>query len=215
MKFALIVILAFGTMHFNLNAQQQHTPVFLHEPANWEYEQFPLPPSFAPAITYEGIEELRFAPGMFKKDSANYYTYIFMAVIEGSPVITEKEVQHYLVNYYRGLSATVANDRKLNIDTSKITALAVRPHPVKSVVQDFDAAVTTFGVFDDGAVVTLNMEITAIPDSKRKKTFLIFLASPKARNEPIWKELYDIRNGAMKRIAVSGAFGSDRKWKAK
>ena len=37
------------------------------QPANWEFERFSLPPGFAPGITYKGAEELRFAPGMFKK----------------------------------------------------------------------------------------------------------------------------------------------------
>jgi hypothetical protein len=39
--------------------------------------------------------------------------------------------------------------------------------------------VNLFGVFDDDAPVTLNMEITSITHNLAKKTYLLFLASPR------------------------------------
>jgi hypothetical protein len=51
-----------------------------------------------------------------------------------------------------------------------------------------------FGVFADGAPVTLNAEIKVLNDLKSKKTYLLFITSPKERTESIWQQLYAIQN---------------------
>src|SRR5688500_2734436 len=44
-------------------------------PAGWRTETIPFPLGFAPTLPYTGIEELRFAPGMFKAGSDDFWTY--------------------------------------------------------------------------------------------------------------------------------------------
>jgi hypothetical protein len=39
----------------------------LKEPAAWEFERFAIPPVFAPAFPYHGVEELRFCRACLKK----------------------------------------------------------------------------------------------------------------------------------------------------
>ena len=63
LSFTILVAFSIGVK------AQENKPEILMEPSTWEFEKFPLPPSFATAITYKGFEELRFAPGMFKKDA--------------------------------------------------------------------------------------------------------------------------------------------------
>src|SRR4030095_2532811 len=99
---------------------QEHKPELLLQPANWEFERFPLPPAFAPAITYKGVEELRFAPGMFVKDSSLYFTYVFVVQLYEVVTISQAEIRDYLLNYYRGLCRVTAKDRKLVIDTTQV-----------------------------------------------------------------------------------------------
>jgi hypothetical protein len=183
----------------SLIANSQHAkPEILLEPANWEFERFELPPSFAPQITYKGFEELRFAPGMFNKDSANYFSYAFVAQIDKITPILQKDIQNYLVWYYKGLCSVTAKDRKLPIDSTKITADVKKKAAGASNETVYEATVNVFGVFADGAPVKLNMEITVVNNTAAKKTFLVFLASPKDKKDPIWKELYDIGKNGIK-----------------
>src|SRR5215213_4932562 len=47
-------------------------------PPGWGTEIVSLPPAFAPAITYKGVEDIRFAPGWAKAGSNEYWTYAFL-----------------------------------------------------------------------------------------------------------------------------------------
>ena len=68
---------------------QEHTPELLKDPSGWAFERFDLPPSFAPTIPYRGVEELRFAPGMFNKDTASYFAYAFIAQLDNVTAISQ------------------------------------------------------------------------------------------------------------------------------
>jgi hypothetical protein len=174
---------------------QENKPEILLGPANWEFERFPLPPAFAPQITYKGFEELRFAPGMFNKDSANYFTYAFVAQIDTLTKISENDVKNYLVYYFKGLCSSTAKDRKLTIDSTQISATV---NKIKKTGSEnwtrYDGTVNLFGVFADGAPVKLNMDISVANNQAGKKTYIFFLASPRVRNDAVWKQLYKIRD---------------------
>ncbi|HWI90431.1 MAG TPA: hypothetical protein VNT20_04110 [Flavisolibacter sp.] len=176
---------------------QENQPQLLKGPKGWAFERFSLPPSFAPAITYKGFEELRFAPGMFQKEAHDYFTYAFVAQIDTAITIPQEGVSDYLLNYYKGLCAVTAKDRKLVIDTSQVRVTIIRQRPSTAVQNNYSASVHLFGVFADGAPVILNMEITAIKNAARNKTYLFFIASPLAKNDVSWKELYKIRGQSL------------------
>ena len=178
---------------------QENKPEILMEPSAWEFEKFPLPPSFATAITYKGFEELRFAPGMFKKDAHDYFTYVFVAQIDSSVIISQDDVKNYLVNYYKGLCAVTAKDRKLVIDTSKINAAVYRRKKSTTNYTTYDAVINLFGVFADGAPVTLNMEVSLIKNAPAKKSWLFFIASPLNKKDETWNQLYGIRSRSLSR----------------
>src|SRR5258706_9392151 len=106
----------------SLAAQDQHAkPQLLKEPADWSFERFELPPSFAPGFPYKGAEELRFSRGMFNKDSATYFTYAFVAELDNITSISQNNISDYLLNYFKGVCSVTAKDRKLVIDTTKIS----------------------------------------------------------------------------------------------
>ncbi len=191
MKNILIFIF---TISLSLAAHaQQATPQLLKEPATWQSERFALPPAFAPGISYYGAEELRFSPGMFKKDSADYFTYAFVAELDNTKSISQENIRNYLIRYFKGLCSSTANDRKLIIDTSKIKVSIEKKKgtPVNEIV--YNALLNIFGVFTDGAPVKLNMEVKVLMNSAANKTYLIFIASPQAKTTVIWKELYKIQ----------------------
>ena len=47
----------------------------------WKGERIELPPTFAPKMKMEGIEEIRFAPGMFKPGEEDFFSYVFVFAI--------------------------------------------------------------------------------------------------------------------------------------
>lgn len=178
----------------SIAAEGQHAePQLLKGPVNWEFERFSLPPSFAPDIHYEGGEELRFAPGFSKKDSATYFTYAFVAQLDNITAISQNEISDYLLIYYKGLCGIVAKDRKLEIDTNKISASVERKTSTTANETIYNASVNIFGVFADGAPVKLNMEIKVLINGAAKKTYLVFITSPRDKNDQVWKKLYEIQ----------------------
>src|SRR6476661_3634018 len=126
---------------------QETKPQLLKEPATWTFERFVLPPAFAPELPYQGAEELRFAPGMFNKDSIYYFTYAFVAQLDNVTAISQAGIRDYLLKYYKGLCSGTAKDRKLVIDTARITANVEKKKgtPVNETI--YVASLDIFGVF--------------------------------------------------------------------
>ena len=165
----------------------------LKEPANWAFERFELPPSFAPGIPYKGVEELRFSPGMFNKDTITYFTYAFVTELDNVTSISQGDINDYLLKYFKGLCNSVAKDRKLVIDTTQVTAVVEKRKDIPASETIYNASVNLFGVFADGAPVKLNMEVKALMNPAAKKTYLIFIASPREKTDAVWNKLYEIQ----------------------
>ena len=178
----------------SLTVQAQETkPQLLTEPGNWTFERFALPPEFAPGIPYKGAEELRFSPGMFNKDSATYCTYAFVAQLDSVTAISQTDIREYLLKYYKGLCSATARDRKLVIDSAQITATVERKRGAPADQTIYNSSLNIFGVFADGAPVKLNMEVKVLMNATAKKTYLVFIASPREKTDAVWKKLYEIQ----------------------
>jgi len=185
MKHALLILCIIGA----LGANAQAKPFMLTGPADWELEQFPLPPGFAPAIPYKGLEELRFAPGMFKKDAPDYFTYAFVARLDNAKSVQQADIRNYLLMYFKGLCSKTAADRKLPpVDTSAIKATIGKRDGL------YDITLSAFGVFADGAPVTLNMEAKVMTDGQ--KVYLLFIVSPQPKSNAVWQQLKKIQADA-------------------
>ena len=172
---------------------QKATAYLLKEPAGWEFERFDLPPVFAPGFPFKGIEELRFSPGMFKKDSVDYFTYAFVAQLDNTVAVSQDDIQNYLLLYYKGLCSSTAKDRKLTVDITKITVSIARNKTVAANEMIYHGQAGVFGVFADGAPVQLNTQIKVFNNAEAKKTYLLFLVSPQKRDHVLWKKLYGIQ----------------------
>jgi hypothetical protein len=186
-KICLLSLFSLGCL-FALNAQRK--PAILTEPATWELEQFGLPPTFAPAIKYKGLEELRFSPNMFKKDSIGYFTYVFVQRLDSTKSISPEDIKDFLLNYFKGLCSKTAADRKLNpIDTSAIR-LSIERKQTENNATYYNIESHVFGVFADGAPVTLHMELKVMKDVPRERVYLLFIVSPQPKTAPMWQDLY-------------------------
>ncbi len=172
---------------------QKQTPQLLHQPDNWQFERFALPPQFAPNIHYKGAEELRFSPGMFVKDSATYFTYAFVAELDNTLSVLQDDIKQYLLDYFKGLCSSTAKQRKLSIDTSQIS-VAINKEKNAEADIIFNVKLHIFGVFTDGAPVNLNMLIKVLTDKQTSKTYIVFIASPLDTTNGVRKQLHSIQN---------------------
>src|SRR5215475_1671624 len=92
-KIAFVLSLTFFVL---CAAQAQPKPTMLLTPANWQFEQFSLPPQFAPAVKYHGMEELRFSPGWDKKVANDYFTVVWSFRFDDTKVVSQQEIGNYL-----------------------------------------------------------------------------------------------------------------------
>jgi hypothetical protein len=83
----------------------------LPKPAGWGSETFPLPPAFAPEISYNGIEDIRFSPGWAKSGSDQYWSYAFLWLVEGKHSLTVEKLSNYLAAYYKGIYTVNLKDK--------------------------------------------------------------------------------------------------------
>ncbi|HVX25660.1 MAG TPA: hypothetical protein VHB70_04930 [Parafilimonas sp.] len=83
--------------------------------------------------------------------------------------------------------------RSLSVDTSKIT-VDIKNQKSKEGNLFYNTTLHIFGVFADGAPVTLNMEIKVMNDKTASKVYLVFIASPLDKSNKIWTELHSIQN---------------------
>ena len=105
----IAIILSFLGLSFFTHAQDISIQSTLD---SWKYERLTLPLDFAPNISYQGYEELRFAPGMFNPNASDYFSYIFLFKLENSHLLKKSELKGLLENYYKGLFTAISKDKK-------------------------------------------------------------------------------------------------------
>lgn len=77
------------------------------------------------------MEELRFAPGMFKPETDTYFTYAFVWWLDGRPPIDEARVQDDLLKYFRGLYRAVSKK-----EPKQVGSFALKIEPDGSLDED-------------------------------------------------------------------------------
>jgi hypothetical protein len=92
-------------------------------PAGWRTETFAFPIEFAPALHHRGVEELRFAPGMFEPGSPGYWSYAFVWRLDDAAELTPEALAAELTAYYVGLEKAL--DDKHAIEHPEATRVAV------------------------------------------------------------------------------------------
>ena len=161
----------------------------LKGPADWRLERIPMPPGFAPSIRLRGMEEIRFAPGMFDPRSPTYFTCIISILADDEPVIDAKALQEFLEKYYQGLSVAVGKHKHLQPDLAQMKATIREGPPTPVATESYGADMVFFDSFSDGRKITLHIEATVNHLHGRKQTGLLLLVSPSAPESEAWKAL--------------------------
>ena len=184
-------------------AEAGGSAAILQEPTDWRLETMPLPPGFAPDVKITGSEEIRFAPGMFDPASSTYFTCVLAILANGAPELGAVEIGDFLECYYRGLSLGVGRRKGLSPDPAQMRAV-VNPAPSGPDAKNrFVAQVVFFDSFSDGRKITLNVEARVIPLPATKRTCLILLVSPSAKDTAVWPTLREIGEKAAKNLPVA------------
>ncbi len=188
LRIILAIVLFLPAVAIAQDDSAAELPFSMPVPDGWRTETIPFPLDFAPELEYEGLEELRFAPGMFVADSEDFWTYAFVWWIPDGTMIGPDSLASDLEAYFSGLGRVVAEDRGL--DTSEasydvILAAADTEYDYEGNAQIFDPFVT-------GKMISLNIRIKMIacPDQVRLAVF--FELSPQPYSHDVWATLAGI-----------------------
>jgi hypothetical protein len=131
-KYALLVLVACGTKPPPKHDPPPPPPAVKSEPwptpAGWKSETIPFPLDFAPSLAHRGVEELRFAPGMFDPAAPGYWSYAFVWRVEDAAALDAKQLGDELTAYFRGLLAAVDKDLAGRSDEIAVTATGSGRH---------------------------------------------------------------------------------------
>ncbi|NBR87508.1 MAG: hypothetical protein EBS84_18150 [Proteobacteria bacterium] len=171
---------------------------------SWKGERITLPPGFAPAMKLKGIEEIRFAPGMFQPQSDSFFSYAIVFSVAKDQALSPEVIQREILVYYQGLAESVSKSQGRTVDAGKFTFKLDRAKqatgapaqlPPTTPVTQYAGELDWVEPFATGKPQVLHFEIQAWSDSAAARNYLFVCTSPTARTETtgIWSELRTIR----------------------
>ncbi len=170
-------------------------PFAMPTPDGWRTETIPFPLAFAPELTYEGLEELRFSPGMFERGSDDFWTYAFVWWLPLETRLGAESLASDLEIYFRGLTRAVSEARKFETGELEFrTVLRETPATAKDFRWLVGEAVT-FDAFTTREQIELNVSIHIWPCEQQERQVAFFELSPQATSHPVWRALGGIREG--------------------
>lgn len=187
--FAIIATVIFLPFLSHGQNNEEASPYTLTVLPGWRVERIPFPIDFAPQLKYEGVEELRFAPGWDDVNSEEHWSYSFLWWLKGKPEIDAKILQSNLTDYYSGLVAR--NITKRNIPADKVVPTTAKIKKVKTASNDLETYEGTVSMLDyhTQKPMVLNCKIHVKDSKTPNNTAIYFELSPTPFSHSIWKKL--------------------------
>ena len=171
---------------------------------DWKGERIELPPTFAPEMKLKGIEEIRFAPGMFDATSGSFFTYVFVFSVSKDQELSPAVIQKETLAYYRGLAGSILKNKGRAAEAEKFTFKLEQAKeatgtpeqvPASTKVTQYTGELDWVEPFVTAKPQVLHFEIQAWTDPATSRNYLFVCTSPKVRGETdaLWKELRKIR----------------------
>lgn len=175
-------------------AQLDSIQYLMPTPKGYTTERFPLPPSFAPAIPFDGMEELRFAKEWANPQSEAHWTYAFVWWTRGQPLLTPDSLEKYLMSYYNGLIRVNSADR--NIDINKIIPTTAKVLSVARDVRDINTYQAELRIFNYmvGEPIRLHSRIHIRYCPTAGHTAILVQISKHEFTQQVWEDLNMIGN---------------------
>jgi polyisoprenoid-binding protein YceI len=162
-------------------------------PTGWKTETIPFPLTFAPELAYRGVEELRFAPGMFKQGAEDFWTYSFVWWLEGEQHFDAATLNADLKRYFEGLSRAV--EKREDFDAAQAVA-AVQLAPVReagAAQERFQGSVDAYEPFTTHQRIALQVDAQVLRCKEAGRTVALFQLSPQPRGHAVWGQLERLR----------------------
>jgi hypothetical protein len=162
-------------------------PYSLPIPKDWTIERFLIPISFAPQISYKGVEDIRFTPGWGKAKSDEYWSYAFLWYLEGEIKIDPEIIDSNLKAYYTGLIAS--NGRAIPVE--KLIPVVTSFKEAQADNGDLKTYIGTIQMLDymEQKPMILNCKAHLISCPGENKTFVFYELSPQPLSHSIWQSL--------------------------
>ena len=193
---ALLLLLA--SIAF-MNGQQASEPEFVFETGEpaWVGERIELPPGFAPNLGWKGVEEIRFAPGMFQAEAKDFFSYILVFLLEPKADTSQAALKRELLTYYKGLSEAVMKGKGKAVDTTAFSITltktdALKSAPVKAKnITAYTAVLKWLEPFATEENQSLQLEIHCW--EHLGQPVVLSCVSPLDRDQAVWTQLRKIR----------------------
>jgi len=195
-----ILLVAVALVVSGVATAQESLKVDIETPKGWRTETLSLPTSFAKDMKLTGFEEVRFAPGMFRPDAEDFFTYCFVFCLPNQTPPNQKVLTEELLKYYRGLAVAVTKRSGIDVKPASFT---LKITPVKDSKTKSRAVMTWVEPFATRKSQTLILEIESIVDSSIKGCVLKIAVSPKPHDGDVWKPMRKLLKGA--KVVVTSA----------
>lgn len=180
-------------------ADEPKDVIRLDVPQNWSGERIVLPPGFARDMQVKGIEEIRFAPGMFQPGAKDFFSYVIVFRLDDQPKLTVESLNAELLTYYRGL-ATAVSGGQIKTDSFSVTVLPTQ-HTQDAIVDDYTIALKWIEPFKTKKQQTLRIEIRSWQVPQQQRTWVFMNVSPNQPDDPIWQTMRGVRDQFLKQHA--------------
>jgi len=111
---AIMIGLLFSHATFSAKEETIELASYQNIPQGWRPEVLPFPLSFSPEMDMQGAEELIFSPGMFKPETSDFFSYVFVWNIKQNN-INQVQMNTYLVQYFAGLYKSVSKQQEADV----------------------------------------------------------------------------------------------------
>ncbi len=173
----------------DFNGHKWQAPYDLPVPKGWTIERFLIPISFAPKISYKGVEDIRFAPGWANVKTDEYWTYAFLWYLDDSPKTDARIIAENLKAYYTGLIN--ANTDSTKAVTEKFAPVSTSFEKTKTSKADLETYTGTIEMVDymQRKPIMLNCIVHLKTCPENNKTILFYELSPKPFTHNNWVNL--------------------------
>ena len=154
--------------------------------STWGKEIIQVPFWFAPEINYKGYEDIRFAKGWEKINSAGFWTLVFAWNINLKNKPTAKFFEDNLKLYFDGLMKVVNEDSLLIIPKTKVF---FKEEKQRNGITTFTGTLETYDAFTTKKIITLNATIESYYCEKTKTYIPLFRFSPRDFKHTSWDVL--------------------------
>lgn len=170
---------------------EEAVKITFETPEGWGGETLKLPPGFARDMKVKGLEEIRFAPGMFKPDSESFFSYAFVFWLPGDEPLESKTIHSEIMTYYRGLASAVSRGE------IKTDDFEFELKPLETNNAAWLGTLKWIEPFRTRKAQTLRFEISLRQLKEPAPARLLSIAvSPQDAKHDIWKDLRKILKSA-------------------